>query len=208
MASDAFSSTVHPFIKEYCIECHRPDKKKGQLDLTIFQSEKDMRNSIVSWEHVLLTLEDGDMPPEKAKQPSSKKRQEVIAYLQNWRKKLAEEMAGDPGQQLPFRLTKSRFQNKVRDIAGVSIDLEHLLPDDARNSAGFNNDSSAQSMTPGMLTKYLQAAKVVADHAILDRHEILFARGSKGQGSSADRVVLSRLIYTIHPMRAFILKRL
>ena len=59
------------------------------------------------------------------------------------------------------RLNRSEYQNTVRDLLGVDIDVKDLLPDESVTS-GFDNSAEALHTSSFLMASYLEAA----DHAL------------------------------------------
>ncbi len=171
-----FSSTVHPFLETYCVDCHNAEKKKGDLDLSPL---KKMDAAIQDDERLRLVLDKvqaGDMPPKKAKsQPSPQARQEVAGWIEQVRLWEAEKNAGDPGLVLARRLSNEEYNYTIRDLTGVDMRPTREFPVDPSNTAGFDNSGESLTMSPSLLKKYLQAAREVADHMYLRRSGFTFA---------------------------------
>ena len=60
---------LEPLIKDYCFKCHGPEKEKG--DVRFDRASLDLESEEVRefWRDVLISVEDGDMPPEDEPQP-------------------------------------------------------------------------------------------------------------------------------------------
>ena len=80
-----FESRVRPVLAQYCLSCHGPEKKKGDLDLSKFQQAKPGKAKDV-WQEVASRMHDKEMPPEKKPQPSEEQRKAVVA---GWRSRSA-----------------------------------------------------------------------------------------------------------------------
>jgi hypothetical protein len=63
------------------------------------------------------------------------------------------------------RLNRAEYQNTVRDLLGVDIDLKDLLPPDATVN-GFDNGAEALHVSSFLMEQYLEAADKVLDAAI------------------------------------------
>ncbi|HLF13189.1 MAG TPA: DUF1592 domain-containing protein [Gammaproteobacteria bacterium] len=74
--------------------------------------------------------------------------------------------APNPGRTEPFhRLNRSEYQNAIRDLLDVEVDVAELLPaDDA--SYGFDNIAGVLKVSPTLLERYLAAADEVSRLAI------------------------------------------
>ena len=76
--------------------------------------------------------------------------------------------AGDPGPVVLRRLSNAEYTYTVRDLTGVeSLDPAREFPVDGAAGEGFMNTGSSLVMSPSLLTKYLDAGKEIASHAVL-----------------------------------------
>ena len=80
----------------------------------------------------------------------------------------ARSRAGDPGPVVLRRLSNAEYTYTLRDLTGVpSLDPAREFPVDGAAGEGFTNAGNALVMSPTLVTKYLDAAKEVAGHAVL-----------------------------------------
>ena len=63
----------------------------------------------------------------------------------------------DPGRVALRRLNRVEYENTVRDLLGVQIDLKELLPPDP-TASGFDNNAEALHTSSFLLERYLEAA--------------------------------------------------
>ena len=163
-----FDRTVRPFLEKYCLGCHGPEKRKGDLDLTPYTKMQMVLRDYERWKLVWEKLHAGEMPPEKAKQhPTPKDRQEIISWIEAARRWDATKNAGDPGIVLARRLSNEEYNYTVRDLTGVDLKPTREFPMDPSNMAGFDNSGGSLVMSPALLKKYLQAARAVASQMYL-----------------------------------------
>jgi hypothetical protein len=171
-----FSGTVRPFLERYCLDCHGKEKPEAELDLSPFTSVGAVIGGFSYWELVQERLEEGDMPPEKAKQhPKTAQREEVLAWLKALRKHEAGKNAGDPGPVLARRLNNAEYDYTIHDLTGVDIRPTKEFPVDPANQAGFDNSGESLAMSPALVNKYLGAARQVASHLVLKPDSFEFA---------------------------------
>ena len=124
---------------------------------------------LAQWEIVLEQLKSGTMPPAKAKQhPTTRARQAIIDWIQAIRKLEAKRNAGDPGRVLARRLSNAEYDYTIRDLTGVDLRPTREFPVDPANEAGFDNSAESLTMSPALVKKYLEAARFVADHLVLE----------------------------------------
>src|SRR4029079_12209310 len=87
----------------------------------------------------------------------------------------AKRNAGDPGPVPPRRLSNAEYDNTVRDLTGIDIRPTREFPVDPANEAGFDTTGESLTMSPALLKKYLEAARLVADHVVMTPDGLLFA---------------------------------
>src|SRR5204862_6399348 len=76
--------------------------------------------------------------------------------------------AGDPGRVPLRRLSNAECDYTVRDLTGVDLRPAKEFPADGAAGEGFTNAAEALTdVSPALLTKYLNAAKDVSEHAVL-----------------------------------------
>ena len=81
---------------------------------------------------------------------------------------LARERAGDPGPVVLRRLSNAEYTFTMRDLTGLpTLDPAREFPVDGAAGEGFTNTGQALVMSPALITKYLDAAKEIASHAVL-----------------------------------------
>ncbi len=171
-----FESTIRPFIETYCLDCHSAEKPKADFDLSPYDNLKAVVRDHAHWEMVLEKLQIGDMPPKKAKQhPAPAQSQAVVAWILEMRRHEAEKNAGDPGPVLARRLSNAEYDRTIRDLTGVDLRPTKEFPVDPANQEGFDNSGESLVMSPALLKKYLGAARVVSEHAVLNLDGIAFA---------------------------------
>jgi hypothetical protein len=81
---------------------------------------------------------------------------------------VAKARAGDPGPVVLRRLSNAEYTYTIRDLTGVnSLDPAKEFPVDSASGEGFMNVGNSLVMSPSLVTKYLDAAKDIASHAVL-----------------------------------------
>jgi mono/diheme cytochrome c family protein len=190
-----FSESVQPFLKTYCHGCHGTTKQEGKLDLSGYASLPSVVKNYAVWEIVLERLEAGDMPPKKApKHPVKPEYKTVIDWIKSVRDLEAARNAGDPGPVLARRLSNSEFDYTIRDLTGVNIRPTKEFPVDPANEAGFDNSGESLSMSPALVKKYLAAARLVADHVVLQTQGFTFAPHPVVTETDRDKFCVQRIV--------------
>ena len=162
-----YAAHVRPLMTQYCLTCHSQKAKKGDLDLERFTSLDEVRKDLRPWRDVLDKLDGGEMPPKKATQPTLEEHQRLASWVREFLTAEARARAGDPGRVIVRRLSNAEYDYTVRDLTGMDLRPTRDFPADGAAGEGFTNAGDALVMSPTLLTKYLNAAKGVAAHAVL-----------------------------------------
>ena len=78
-----FPEIIQPFLKEHCIKCHGPKKKKGKLVLHTIKDDFGSEAGSERWIEILNQLTFGEMPPpDEEARPESSNTAEVVEWIQ------------------------------------------------------------------------------------------------------------------------------
>jgi len=150
------------FLAAHCYDCHGDGSKEGGLALD--QLERDVSDpaSFAVWERIFDRVVDEEMPPADIdERPTTVELNEFRHVLGAT---LTNTHAAEKGTVLR-RLNRREYQNTLNDLFGVSLDLEGMLPEDAR-SHEFDNVGEALGISMTHMQRYIQAAGLVFDTAV------------------------------------------
>ncbi|MEY4484682.1 MAG: hypothetical protein RL693_2134 [Verrucomicrobiota bacterium] len=162
-----FASVAHAAapqaMETYCIDCHDAEMKKGKVDLeTIFRDEVSAHADV--WENVVRQLKARHMPPVGKKRPDEAGYEAAVASLVRELDANAQ-LHPKPGRTDTLRrLTRTEYQNAVRDLLAVEFDAQAALPVD-ESSHGFDN-ITVGDLPPALLDRYITAAQKIARMAV------------------------------------------
>ncbi len=92
------------------------------------------------------------------------------------------------------RLSNAEYTYTLRDLTGVeSLDPAREFPVDGAAGEGFTNTGNALVMSPALVTKYLDAAKDVASHAVLLPVGIRFSPHNTRNATGPRRIPWARI---------------
>ena len=177
---------IRPVLSEYCFECHGNDSAEGRINLEEMTGTSDFGRRFQDWEKVTRVLRERKMPPKKMPQPSDSKRKAVIQTVSNELSRFIEQHAGDPGRVIVRRLTSAEYAYTIHDLTGLEFKKLDGIVSDAASGEGFTNAGAGQFMQDSTLERYLEMAKIVADHAVIGAGPLEFYRRP---GSDRARVV-------------------
>lgn len=196
-AADPFEQSIRPLLRDYCVSCHSTEKQEGELDLQRFTSLEQVKQQPDVWEHVQEQLALGEMPPKDAKQLSVEQKRQLASWVRSTLNEIALANAGDPGPVVLRRLSNHEYTYSLRDLTGVpSLDPAREFPVDGAAGEGFTNVGAALVMSPALLSKYLEAAKDVADHLVLTPTGFRFSAGTSSRDATNETLANIRDFYT------------
>ncbi|MFO1019874.1 MAG: DUF1592 domain-containing protein [Planctomycetales bacterium] len=162
-----YTKEIRPLLQKYCLNCHSTELQEGQLDLERFKTLGDLRKDSKPWPRVVEMLDNGEMPPKKSKQLTSDERKQLRTWAEQFVHAEAIASAGDPGPVVLRRLGNAEYTYTLKDLTGVDLQPAKEFPADGAAGEGFTNTGNALVMSPALFVKYLDAAKMVASHAVL-----------------------------------------
>jgi len=166
--SVAYQTEIQPLVARYCHECHSGERIEAEIDLASFATLADVRKHPPTWQKVAEMFGSGQMPPKEARQPTDDERATIDGWVRTYLTAEAQARAGDPGRVVLRRLSNAEYTYTLRDLTGVdSLEPAREFPVDGAAGEGFTNTGNALVMSPSLLTKYLDAAKEIAGHAVL-----------------------------------------
>lgn len=172
-----FKSDVQPLIKLLCFECHSGNKLEAEIDFAAFTDLALIQKQTDVWRRVSEMISSEQMPPRDSMQPTADQRAKISQWLRTYLAAEAAASAGDPGPVVLRRLSNAEYTYTLRDLTSIeTLDPAKEFPVDSASGEGFTNVGNSLVMSPSMLTKYMDAAKEVASHAVLLPTGIRFSR--------------------------------
>jgi len=152
---------VAALIESSCSECHSGPTPDGHFSMDSLDlastAWSEPKLDTKSWERILRKLRAGQMPPPAHERPNttllSDATQEIERGLEQHDQSFPK-VAKTAGLR---RLTRTEYQNAIRDLLGLAIDASAFLPKD-ESSHGFDNITVGE-LTPAFIGRALQAAQ-------------------------------------------------
>ena len=162
-ASAQDASADQAVVERYCVTCHNDRLETGGLSLQGLDVS-DVAAHRGVWEKVVRKLRAGAMPPRPRPRPDAATYARVLAALETALDSAAAAHP-DPGRTATFRrLNRTEYQNAVRDLLALDVDVTALLPRDD-SAFGFDN-VNAGGLSPTLMERYLAAARKVSRLAV------------------------------------------
>jgi hypothetical protein len=195
----AVPEEIQSILQRSCLNCHSTEKQKGDLDLESSDIQKDPE----VWEHVLEQIASGEMPPKKEKPLPTADRNALTTWVRDTLDGIALANAGDPGPVLLRRLSNVEYTYTIRDLTGVdSLDPAEEFPVDGAAGEGFTNVGAALVMSPALITKYLDAAREVAGHAVFTPRGMHWSASDSSRDWTNEAMDKIRAIYAKYTVAA------
>src|SRR5665213_4158571 len=128
------------------------------------------------------------MPPEGKPQPKEVDRLRVARWIEDTfdDPKLAPR---DPGHKVIHRLSRTEYNNTIRDLFGVDSKPADQFPADGGGGGGFDNNADTLFIPPVLMERYLRAAGDVLRQTPAD-HIFTFHPGKHLTARNAARKIL------------------
>ena len=157
---------VKGFIGQYCYSCHGGDKVKGQVDFSILETDDAFEAHFELWETAAALINDREMPPEDAEQPTDEDR---VLFAQWYQDKFVNSLEAHPGFFRPRRFSAEEYRNTLQTLFGFDLEVQiieaqqtvverslvmKLLPTDPPGKSGFTNDTHRNPLTSLIWSQY------------------------------------------------------
>jgi len=165
-----YQKHVKPLLERTCVECHGPEKQKGNFRLDQLDPDIIRGKSLSAWQEVLAKTQVLEMPPPKhPRQPTGEERQKLLTWLRQELSLAAKVRSSTGGRGALRRLTRDEYVQTMQDLLGVTVvDFGRDFPTENRNrETGFANDSRDTEFNHVHLGAFLSRARAVLDAALV-----------------------------------------
>lgn len=169
IADDAKSADpqLRRFLTDHCVKCHGAARAEKKLRLDQPNLDLTRPATLELWQRILKRVRSGEMPPEGEPKPDAVVAKGVVDQLSR-RLEQAEAVKRAEGRVVLRRLNRVEYENTIRDLLGIVIDLQDLLPADSA-ADGFDNSAEALHTSSFLMERYLDAADQALALAIANR---------------------------------------
>lgn len=168
--ADAFETRIRPLLDTYCFRCHGDKKAKAGINLMPFKDATSVFRDPKLWEKVLSQVRDRQMPPDDEATPTAEEYHRMIDWLTSSLENPSPEVIPrDPGVKPVHRLSRTEYNNTIRDLLGVNTRPADKFPGDGGGGGGFDNNADTLFVPPILMERYLVAAEDVLAAAAPER---------------------------------------
>jgi hypothetical protein len=163
---DPFQRQVRPLLERYCAECHMNGNSEAGIALDRYNDQAAAIQDARTWLRVRDALQGRIMPPAEEERPSLQELDRIVAWIET------DFLAAECGKQVSSapvvirRLNRQEYNNTIRDLLGLDLNLADTFPADDIGF-GFDNVGSALNTSPVHIEKYLDAAELALQKAIV-----------------------------------------
>jgi hypothetical protein len=182
-------------LQKFCLDCHGNDLAEARINLDQMTARPDLGRGFREWEKVIGILRQGKMPPKDAPQPTDAERAGASKGIEQALSAYVSQHAGDPGPVALRRLTSAEYGYTIQDLTGLDLKLHKRFVSDAVGGEGFTNAGSAQFMQDSTLQEYLDAAKTIAEHAVIGAGPLAFFEHPGQTGGELSAITRIKDIY-------------
>jgi mono/diheme cytochrome c family protein len=190
------AATSKAIFGQYCFQCHG-DKGAPVAGVSLTKlTASPVGDNFQTWQKVSAVLDQSRMPPKGMPQPTEEQRHLALSWVKTELTTFANKNAGDPGRVTVRRLTSGEYGYVINDLTGLELDLGRDFANDSVGGEGFMNFGDVQFMQDASLERYLETAKLVADHAIIGAGPLQFYEHPGKTGFELSAVARIKNIYT------------
>ena len=156
-----FAEKHYDFLETYCLDCHDSASEKGDVNLEEISFKITTIKEAELWQKVLNTMNSGEMPPEKKKQPKQKEKADFLDALAKTMVEARRALSDTGGEITMRRLNRREYQNSIAALTGVQVDV-NSLPSDGGGGA-FDTEGASQFISSDQIEQYLKLGRGAID---------------------------------------------
>jgi len=165
LATAALASAQTPpnpraFLDTYCVTCHNQKLHTAGLALDTVDLTRPAANAEVL-EKVIGKLRAGSMPPPKMPRADAATYRVIATELEN---QIDQATLGHPNPGrigAVHRLNRAEYNNAIRDLFALDVDVKPLLPGDDTADGSFDNFADVLSISTAHLERYMSVSRQI-----------------------------------------------
>ena len=154
------------FLDKHCVGCHNQKLNTAGFALDRLEPAKPFANAEI-WERVVAKLRAGSMPPPGSPRPDAAAYRAVASSLENEIDRAWAAAPPNPGRiNSVHRLNRAEYNNAIRDLFALDLDVKPLLPGDETADGSFDNFAEVLTISTAHLERYMSVARQVTRLAV------------------------------------------
>src|SRR4030095_8849859 len=145
---------------KYYITCHSEKTRTAGIDLQTLDPAKLTANPELV-EKVIAKLRAGSMPPPGNPRPDAETYHRISALLEQEMDRAAAARPNPGRIGAVHRLNRAEYNNAIRDLLAIDLDVKALLPGDDTADGSFDNFADSLSISTAHLERYMSVARQV-----------------------------------------------
>ncbi|MFN3192511.1 MAG: DUF1592 domain-containing protein [Aureliella sp.] len=150
-------------LDAHCMDCHTGESAEQGVDFALLDWSEPQGNIDVL-ERALKKIRGRQMPPPDVERFDESQQREAIESLESYLDGLAAQHPYPGYVEALRRMTRTEYQNAVRDLLALEIDASKWLPADEA-SHGFDNITVGE-LSPTLMNRYVVAAQAISRQAM------------------------------------------
>jgi hypothetical protein len=145
---------------QYCVTCHNQKTRTAGVDLQTLDVTKLSANAELA-EKIIAKIRAGSMPPPGVPRPDPETYRRMAASLEG---EMDRAWAANPNPGrigAVHRLNRAEYNNAIRDLLALDLDVKPLLPGDDTADGSFDNFADTLSISTAHLERYMSVARQV-----------------------------------------------
>src|SRR5258708_7077130 len=199
--ADESPSNPLPVLRPYFFHRHAQATAMGGMSLDQLTAQASIGDGFERWQKVAAVLEQHRMPPKGMPQPTDAERGQAVTWIRASLNAYVKQHDGDPGRVTVRRLTSGEYGYTVHDLTGLDLDLGIDGSSDSAGGEGFTNFGDVQFMQDANLERYLEAAKIIANHAVIGAGPLEFYADPGKTGFELSAITRIKNIYATEGFR-------
>jgi mono/diheme cytochrome c family protein len=166
----AYEQQIKPLLKQYCVSCHGKQNANAGVNFDTYADVGAIRRDGAVWRKVATRIRERTMPPAGLPQPSEAQREQIAGWVTHTLDSPADGVgANSPGRVLIHRLSRTEYNNTIRDLLGVDTHPADRFPADGGGGGGFDNNADTLFVPPILMERFVAAAGEILDAAKPER---------------------------------------
>ena len=159
-----FGATSQEEVREtldaYCVSCHNETRRAGGLAFDELNVQ-DAAAAPEVWERAIVKLRTRTMPPVGRPRPDDGAYKTAVSWLEGEIDR-AWGAQPNPGRVgAVHRLNRLEYNNAIRDLFALDVDVTSLLPGDETADGSFDNFADVLSISTAHMERYMSVARQV-----------------------------------------------